>query len=115
MTTLKNAVLCVLATIIASPAAAFVINFAIDALVWLDYFAGSIGSMIIQKSPNDIGWVIISASIAKFSVPFVGTAKIVEIGNGSKYTWPPAVSFFLFAAFLAIHNVYFLMTVASSS
>ena len=115
MTTLKNTLLCVLATIIASPVTAFLTNLAIDALIWLTYFAESITSVLVHRSHNDIGWVIISTSITRFAVPFVGASKIVEVGNGSKYTWPPAVSFFLFSMFFAVNNVYFLMNTVSNN
>ena len=115
MTTLKNTLLCVLATIIAAPIGAFLTNLAIDALVWLAYFAESITSALFYSYSNNIGWIIISASISRVAVPFVGASKIVEVGNGSKYTWPPAVSFFLFSMFFAVHNVYFLMNVVSNN
>ena len=114
MKTFKNIVLCVLATVIASPAAAFLINLIIDLFVWLEYFASSI-TFVVDRVNNGVGWVVISAAIAKFLVPFYGASTIVKFGDGSKYTWPPAVSFFLFAAFFAAHNVYFLMTVVSSN
>jgi hypothetical protein len=115
MKTFMNIVLCVLATIIASPAAAVLINLIIDMSVWLSYFASSITFVVVDRVNNDIGWAVISASIAKFFVPFYGASTIVELGNGSKYTWPPAVSFFLSAVLLATYNVYFLMTMVSSN
>lgn len=115
MKTFMNIVLCVLATIIASPAAAVLTNLIIDMTVWLSYFASSITSVVVHRVNNDVGWAVISAAGAKFFVPFYGASTIAELGNDSKYTWPPAVSFFLSAMLLATYNVYFLMTMVSSN
>lgn len=114
MKTFCNIAMCALATIIASPVAAFLINLIIDLAVWLEYFASSISFIsVIQKPYNDIGWVIISAVITKFLVPFAGAYQVLEFGGGTKYTWPPAVSFFLFSMFCAVHNAYFYIHVFS--
>ncbi len=116
MKTFKNIALCALATIIASPIAAFLINFIIDVLVWIEYIASTITLSIVgDRYQNDIGWMIVSAGIVKFFVPFVGAFNIVDFGGGSKYTWPPAVSFFLFAMYIAVHNVYFYMNMVNSN
>jgi len=116
MNTLKNIALCVLITIIASPVAAILINFIIDLSIWLEYFISSISFIFVgNKAYSDIGWLIISAAIIKFLVPFYGAYTILEFGDGSKYTWPPAISFFLIAMFLAVQNVYFYMNIISSN
>jgi hypothetical protein len=120
MKTFRNIVLCALATIIVSPVAAFLINFVIDFFIWIEFwvehFMRPITTSIVgHNSQSDIGWTIISASIAKFAIPFVGASNIVDFGGRSKYTWPPAVSFFLFSMYCAVHNVYFYMNMVSSN
>ena len=114
MKTFKHIMLCALATIVGSPAAAFLIYFIIDMFIWLEALAIHITSNLsffgsLQRTYTDIGWIVIATAIAKFLIPFYGAAEIVKFGKGNKFTWPPAVSFFLFSMICAIHNVYWYM------
>jgi len=119
MKTFKNIMLCALATIVGSPLASLLINLVIDMLIWLEtvasYITASISFGPVQGHYSDVGWLVIVAGIVKFFVPFVGAVNIVNFGEGSKYTWPPAVSFFLFSMYFAIHNVYYYMNVFSNN
>lgn len=119
MKTFKNIMLCALATFVGSPVASFLMNLFIDMLIWLEALAShitaSIGFGRGQGTYSDIGWLVIVAAIAKFFIPFVGAVNIVNFGEGSKYTWPPAVSFFLFSMLFAIYNVFYYMNLVGSN
>jgi len=120
MKTFKNIMLCALATFVGSPVAAFLMNFIIDILIWLEALASHITVSVDffglgRGDYTDIGWAVITAAITKFFIPFVGAVNIVNFGEGSKYTWPPAVSFFLFSMLFAIYNVFYYMNLVGSN